>query len=426
MQREEAGQAHDSPLTPTLSLKGEGAGASSHYAPPLDTPDLKGEGGGDGGVAQPPANSFKVMVLGLRGFPGVQGGVETHAEQLYPLLVQLGCRVEVIARSPYVPRDQRSWQGIVFHRLWAPRLTGVEAFVHSLLGVLYAAVRRPDILHIHAIGPAIMTPLARLLGLRVVVTHHGPDYDREKWGRFARGLLRLGEKWGMRYAHQRIVISDVIRRLVQEKCGLDSVVIPNGVSLPEIPTTVDFLERFSLTPRRYVLLVGRFVPEKRHLNLIEAFRHAGLPDWKLALVGGVDRRDRYCREVLSRAAKTPGVVITDFQSGRALQELYAHAGIFVLPSSHEGLPIALLEALSYGLPVLASDIPANKEIGLSAKSYFPLDDIPALTTALYRLAAFQDCQEKRLERQLWVKNRYNWPQVATDTLEVYKKQLLSK
>ena len=123
---------------------------------------------------------MRVMVLGLRGFPDVQGGVEKHAEHLYPLLVQSGCQVEVITRSPYTSRDHRSWKGITFHRIWTPRLTGIEAFVHSILGVFYAAIKRPDVLHIHAIGPAIVTPLARLLRLRVVVTHHGPDYDREK------------------------------------------------------------------------------------------------------------------------------------------------------------------------------------------------------------------------------------------------------
>src|SRR3990172_2040549 len=169
-----------------------------------------------------------IIVLGLRGFPGVQGGVEKHAEQLYPLLVRLGCDVEVIVRSPYCACDQRrEWQGVRFRPLWSTRLNGLEALIHSFFVVIYAGLVRPDLLHIHAIGPAIVTPFARLFGLRVIVTHHGPDYDREKWGYFARWLLRLGEKWGMRYASQRIVISGIIRKLVNEKYGLDSIVVPN-------------------------------------------------------------------------------------------------------------------------------------------------------------------------------------------------------
>ena len=361
-----------------------------------------------------------VMVLGLRGFPDVQGGVERHSEHLYPLLAESGCRIEVIARAPYLPRTQRSWSGVTFRRLWTPKIKGVEAFAHSLLGVLYAGIRRPDILHIHAVGPAIVTPLGRALGLKIVVTHHGPDYDREKWGGFARRLLQRGEQWGMTYANQRIVISEVIRKLVLDKYRLDSTVIPNGVTLPVIPETTGAPDRFSLMPGRYILLVSRFVPEKRHLDLIEAFRQSGLADWKLALVGEVDRRDSYTMKVVAAAERTPGVVITDFQSGLALRELYAHAGIFVLPSSHEGLPIALLEALSYGLPVLASDIPANLEVGLPPGQYFPLGDIPALAAGLQRLAAATTDQAKRLERQSWVKERYDWHQVALQTLEIYK------
>lgn len=364
---------------------------------------------------------IKVMVLGLRGFPDVQGGVETHAEHLYPLLVQSGCQVDVIARSRYISRDHKSWKGITFHRLWAPRATGIEALIHSVLGVLYAAIKRPDVLHIHAIGPAVVAPLARFFRLRVVVTHHGPDYDREKWGGFARRLLRLGEKWGMSYANQRIVISEVISKLIFDKYRLDSVVIPNGVTLPKIPSTTVALERFSLTAGRYILLVSRLVPEKRHLDLIEAFVLSGLSDWKLVLVGEVDRNDRYCMKVLSSADRVPGVVITDFQSGRALQELYTHAGLFVLPSSHEGLPIALLEALSYGLPVLASDIPANLEVGLPEAQYFPLGDTKVLSGVLRLLADEQPGGEQRLKWRTWVGERYRWSRIAMNTFEVYKR-----
>src|SRR6056297_190878 len=133
---------------------------------------------------------MRILVVGLRSLPNAEGGVERHAEELYPRLVQLGCDVEVAVRSPFHDRNELDhWHGVRLRRLWSPRLGGLEAFVHTLIAVGYAAIRRPDILHIHAVGPALMTPLARLLGLRVIVTHHGPDYDREKWGAFARSVL---------------------------------------------------------------------------------------------------------------------------------------------------------------------------------------------------------------------------------------------
>lgn len=365
---------------------------------------------------------MRVTFLGLRGFPEVQGGVETHAEHLCPLLVELGCEVDVIVRAPYQPESiGNEWKGIRFHRLWAPRSKGLEAILHTGLGVLYAGfVRRPDVLHVQAIGPALMVPLARLLGLRVVVTHHGPDYDRQKWGYFARQVLQLGERFGMRWANERIVISEVIRSLVRRKHGRDSALIPNGVVLPEMPNTVGALTAFGLESGKYVLLVSRLVPEKRHLDLIAAFQQAALSGWKLAIVGASDHPDAYVREVLDTAAATPGVVCTGLQTGLALSELYAHAGIFVLPSSHEGLPIAMLEALSYGLPVVASDIPANLEVGLSAEHYYPLGDVTPLAARLKEFAAQALTAETRESRRAWVSERFDWRDIARQTLVVYK------
>lgn len=367
---------------------------------------------------------MRIAFLGLRGFPNVQGGVETHAENLCPLLADLGCSIEVIARSSYQPKEIRNWRNVQFKSIWAPKSKGIEAIVHTFLGVLYAGlISRPDVLHIQAIGPALMTPLARLLGLRVVVTHHGPDYDRQKWGRFAKLALRLGERFGMRWSNARIVISRVIANIVSQAHNRESYLIPNGVVLPEIPTSIDTLQLFDLQAGKYVLLVSRLVPEKRHLDLIEAFNIAAIPGWKLAIVGASDHPDAYVREVLEQATKSPNIVCTGLQTGDALRELYGHAGIFVLPSSHEGLPIALLEALSYGLIAIASDIPANLEVGLSAECYFPLGQVEALAVRLKEFSTKPRLDEDRDRQRAWVSSRFNWKDIATKTLKVYKSVL---
>jgi len=365
---------------------------------------------------------MRIMVLGLRGFPGVQGGVETHAEHLYPLLVKLGCEVDVIVRSQYMPGDiGDTWRGVRFRRLWSPCpcMKGIEAFVHSFLGVLYAALKRPDVLHIHAIGPAMMTPLARIFGLRVVVTYHTQDYVREKWGFIARWVLRTGEHLGMRFTNRCIVISTLIQEMVRTKYNRGSVLIPNGVPIPKFLHTRLALQRFGLEPRRYVLLVSRLDPGKRHIDLIRAFTEANLPDWKLVLAGALDPPDDYIRAVLSLADTTPNIVLMGFQNGSALQELYANAGVFVLPSSHEGLPIVLLEALSYGLPVLASDIPANLEVGLPEEHYFPLGDVSALAQMLRKFCAMRFDGQWRAEIRNRVKHEYEWERIAEQTLGVY-------
>jgi glycosyltransferase involved in cell wall biosynthesis len=358
------------------------------------------------------------MVLGVRGIPGVQGGVETHAEQLYTRLAELGCDVEVIVRSPYVSAEQRNVGPIRLRRLWSPTRPGFEALVHSLLGVVYAGFARPDILHIHAVGPAAVTPLARLFGLKVVVTHHGPDYDRDRWGRFARALLRFGEWAGMRFSNARIVISRVIADLVKKKHGRDSVLIPNGVVPVEPPREDDQVRRFGLEPGKYFLMVSRVVPEKRQLDLIAAYAQAEPGGWKLAIVGGLGE-DAYSRRV-EEAAKRSGVVLTGFLSGTPLQQVYAHAGAFVLPSTHEGLPIAMLEALSYGLPVIASDIPANLEVGLPPESYFRVGDVESLAGVMSSTVRGGDSPTARAGRRQWVAGKYNWDEIARQTLAVYK------
>lgn len=358
------------------------------------------------------------MVLGIRGIPNVQGGVETHAERLYPRLAARGCEVEVVVRTPFVPAAISSIGPLRLTRIWAPRRSGFEALVHSVLGVFHAAVRRPDVLHIHAIGPAIVAPLARLFGLKVVVTHHGPDYDRDKWGPLARVTLRLGERFGMRFAHARIVISKVIQNLVLDRYGVGSTLIPNGVEKVQRSADGASLQARGLEPGKYFLQVSRVVPEKRQLDLINAFRAANVPGWKLVLVGGL-AGDSYSKQVVE-AASGRDVILTGFMNGAPLQEIYSMAGVFVLPSSHEGLPIAMLEALSYGLPVIASDIPANLEVGLEESAYFPVGDTRALAHRLADSVPESSNEALRLARMEWVTRKYDWDLIADATLEVYR------
>ncbi len=367
---------------------------------------------------------MRVIMVGLRGFPEVQGGVETHAEHLCPRLAARGIDMEVVIRTPYMRhRKGDVWKGVRYRRIWSPRSKGLEAIVHTFLGVLYAGLKRPDVLHIQAVGPAIMTPIARLLGLKVVVTHHGPDYDRQKWGRFAKTVLQLGERFGMRMSDEAIVISETIRNLVKEKHGVETTLIPNGVELPERIESTEVLEKFGLRPGRYVLMVTRLVPEKRHPDLIHAFSQAGMDGWKLALVGASDHPDDYTEEIQRLAQETEGVIMTGFQKGRALAELYSHAGIFVLPSSHEGLPIALLEALSYGLPVIASDIPANLELGLGDKHYFQLGNVEELALRLKHWASFGWGSHDKEKVREWITQRYDWDEIALQTYSVYKRTM---
>jgi glycosyltransferase involved in cell wall biosynthesis len=361
---------------------------------------------------------LRVTMLGIRGFPNVQGGVENHAQHLSLKLTESGCDIEVIVRSPYVPADQ-NWRNIRMVRLWSPRIKGVEAFLHTFLGVLRAAWMRPDILHIHAVGPALFTPLARALGLRVVVTHHVLNYENEKWGPLARAILRLGERAGMMFANGRIAVSESLARQMERTYRVPVRVIPNGIAEPLEVRSSSHLDAFGLEPGRYVLTVARIDEQKRQLDLIEAFARTRRQDWKLAIVGGADYSTRYARTVAQAAQETPGVVMLGHQAGEALATLYTHAAWFVLPSSHEGQPIAVLEAISYGCPVLLSDIPAHREIGCSSAQFVAVGDIATLADRLGTICDARTNQRLDIAERRRLVQFHDWRRIAEETLAVY-------
>lgn len=362
-----------------------------------------------------------VFILGLRGIPNVQGGIETHVEQLAPLLVESDWSVTVLARSRYQPKlAENQYKGVRVKSLWAPKSKRFESLIHTFIGVLYAAIKRPDILHIHAVGPALMVPLARFFGLKVVMTHHGPDYDRQKWGGLAKNILKLGERFGVLFSNQVIVISKTIQQLVKQKHGVDSVLIPNGVVIqPVIEDSKNVLQQYDLQRNRYILIVSRLVPEKRHFDLMDAFDKENLSGWKLVIVGSSDHPDDYSSAVIKRALESDNMVATGFLSGCLLKEIFNGAGLFVLPSSHEGLPIALLEALSFGLPVLASDIPANLEVGLSADHYFELGNVNELSEKIMLLTKRSLDDEEISKVKSWVKKHYDWHEIRDKTVKAY-------
>jgi glycosyltransferase involved in cell wall biosynthesis len=370
--------------------------------------------------AWPARRRLHVTMLGLRGFPNVQGGVENHVENLSSELVELGCDADVIVRSAYVPNaSPRIWRNIRLVRLWSPRVKGLEALLHTLLGVLWAAWTRPDILHIHAIGPALFTPLARTFGLRVVVTHHVLNYENEKWGPAARWILRLGERAGMTFANGRIAVSAALAARMEHCYRVPVRVIPNGIIPPRRVQSNTTLEAFGLQPNRYLLIVARLDEQKRQLDLIEAFSRAKRGAWKLAIAGGADYASEYARAVARAACQTEGVVLLGHRIGDALAELYSNAGVFVLPSSHEGQPIAVLEAMSYGCPAILSDIPAHRELCNSRVQFFPVGDIAALTDrldAFFREAPPLQFPTGELDQLM---SRHDWREIARNTLEVY-------
>jgi len=365
--------------------------------------------------------TLKLTVIGTRGIPDVQGGVETHCQNLYPEIQGLSQGdVCVIARSPYVDYRRSEYKGVLLKTLWAPKSRKFEAIAHSTLAALSTVFDGSKIVHVHAVGPGLVVPLLRLLGKRVVFTHHGPDYDRQKWGKFAKTMLQLGEKWAVKWANEVIVISHVINDIIKAKHHRhDAHIIHNGVRLPALPTQEKLdttLSNFGLKHGQYIIAVARFVEEKGLHDLIAAYEKTGCK-MPLVLVGDADHPDAYSEKLNKMATSNPNIIPTGFLRGEKLHSLFSQAGLFVLPSYHEGLPIALLEAMSWSLPAIVSDIPANLETGLATECYFPTGDIEALAD---KLRAWQGSETRDYSQLL---PKYQWPDIARDTLQVYQRTM---
>lgn len=353
---------------------------------------------------------MKIVVTGTRGIPNIMGGVETHCEELFPRMVERGYDVTLIRRSNYVKDDLHEWKGVKLVTIPSPKKKSFEAIIHTFRAINEAKKLGADVLHIHAIGPALLVPYAKLLGMKVVFTHHGPDYDRDKWGFAAKTILKMGERMGCMFADDVIVISNVIKNLIARKYGRTKNVhlIYNGVSEPEICDYPEYFKELGIEKGKYILGMCRFVPEKNLHHLVEAYRQLIVKNeklieqgYKLVLAGDTDFEDEYSLG-LKQMARENGVVLTGFIKGRKLHSLLTHCLCYCLPSSHEGLPIALLEAMSYGVKVIVSDIPANKEVGLPDSDYFPVGNVEALAEKLREVMA------KPIEHVNYDMHKYDW------------------
>lgn len=377
----------------------------------------------DDGTMGREAMAKLIGVAGLRGLPDVMGGVESHCEAVYPRMIASDPSLEVVcaARRPYVKSAAPyKVHGLTVLPLPSTRKASVEAPLNTLCAIGYFGLRRrPAILHIHAIGPALLTPVAKLLGLKVVVTHHGRDYNRAKWGRLAKAILRMGERMALRHADRVIAVSESLAQELQREFPdrAERVrYIPNGVpaSSSPAPDVAAKLGRFGLRPDGYILSVGRLVPEKGFDDLIDAHARSAtrLP---LVIVGGADHETDYVRALKARACDR--VIFTGLMPRDEVLDFCRNAACFVLASHHEGLPIAALEAASVGAPLLLSDISANRDLKLPVEHYFPVGDVDALARRLDQ--GFEGLGDANGD----VVARFDWDRIAQQTAALYAEMM---
>lgn len=361
-----------------------------------------------------------VCVVGLRGLPDVIGGIEAHCQRLYPRLVRMpdAPRVTMLIRRGYTEQQFFQYEGIEVRTIWSPRVWGVDTVVHSFLAVLYAAfIAKADLLHLHGIGPGFFTPLARLLGLRTVVTHHARDYLRPKWSRRGQLFLRLGERLTARAANAVVCVS---KALCEEfvaafpAARARTRVIPNAGAITHAAKDVDnILACFGLKRDGYILAVGRLDAAKAFDDLIAAFELAG-PDAKLVIVGSEIGNEDHAAELWKHRSRD--IIFTGYQSGEALAALYKGAALFVHPSKLEGYGLVIAEALEHGRPLIASDIPPHLEFNLPPQSYYPAGHVSELAAKL-RCGNYDQYRAPEAARAL---RQVTWESIARQHLELYR------
>lgn len=371
---------------------------------------------------------MRIAMFGHKRIPSREGGVEIVVEELTVRMAARGNAVLCYNRGghhvsgvQFDTKTEKTYRGVRVKTVPTLDKKGLAAVTSSFFAAVGASFSRAELVHIHAEGPAFMCWLPKLFGKRVVVTVHGLDWQREKWRHgFGSKYIRAGEKMAVRFADEIIVLSRNVRQYFLETYGRQTQWIPNGVNEPVLRTAAEITERFGLEKNGYILFLGRLVPEKGVHYLIEAFR--GLrTEKKLVIAGGSSDTDEYTARLKALAEGDDGIVFTGFIQGRTLEELYSNAYVYVLPSDVEGMPLSLLEAMSYGNCCLVSDIPECTEVVEDKAAVFEKSNVEALRTALQRLCDVPETVDgyKRNARS-FICGKYSWDDVTERTLELYR------
>lgn len=370
---------------------------------------------------------MKIAVFGHKRIPSREGGVEIVAEELSARMVAMGHQVTCYNRSGHhvsgVEFDtgiQKTYKGIQLKKVPTLDKKGLAAVTSSIAAAICAAFSKADVVHIHAEGPAFMCWLPRLLGKRVVVTVHGLDWQREKWkSGFGAKYIRAGEKMAVRYAHRIIVLSRNVQEYFQDTYDRQVNHIPNGVERP-IKKSAEEIKQLGLSEQNYILFLGRLVPEKGVHYLIEAFRQVNT-DKKLVIAGGTSDTDDYVARLQQMAQDDSRILFTGFVQGRLMEELYSNAYVYVLPSDVEGMPLSLLEAMSYGNCCLVSDIAECVEVVEDKAVIFPKSDVDGLRRCLQKMNdAPETVAAYQKEAVNFICGKYSWDEVTKKTLELYE------
>lgn len=370
---------------------------------------------------------MKIAMIGHKRIPSRSGGVEVVVEELSCRMAQKGHQVTVYNRNSGEEKI-KEYRGVKVVEVRTPKKRSLNAMLYSLFATLRVIFKRCDVVHFHAEGPCAMIPLAKLFRKKVVATIHGLDWQRSKWGGFASKYILFGEKMAAKHADQLIVLSGSAQNYFEETYGRDTLLIPNGINRVEAEPADIIKQRFGLDKDGYILFLARITPEKGLDYLLDAYQSLKT-DKKLVIAGSLDPQTDYIDSVLEKAKGNDNIIFTDFVSGKTLSELFSNCYVYVLPSDIEGMPLSLLEAVSYDARVIVSDIPENTACIEGYGNAFRHSDTASLKELLSFCLEHEELKDRdfkedhtaeqvRQMRQNLI-NKYDWDAITARTLEVY-------
>ncbi len=371
-------------------------------------------------------NKLKIAMLGHKRIPSREGGVEIVVEELSTRMAKLGHKLTCYNRrghhvsgEEFDSEQLHEYKGVRLKQVWTINRKGFAAMTSSVEASIKAAFGGYDIVHFHAEGPCAMLWLPKLFGKRCIATIHGIDWQRSKWGGFASRYIKFGEEIAAKYADEIIVLSENVRKYFKDTYNRETVFIPNGVNRPSSHIPKLITDKFGLTKDSYILFLGRIVPEKGIAYLIEAFKNVRT-DKKLVIAGGSSDTEKFMDELKDSAKGDKRIIFTGFVQGQLLAELYSNAYVYTLPSDLEGMPLSLLEAMSYGNCCLVSDIAECSEVVEDKAVLFKKGNIADLKDKLQMLSDSPAVVARyKAEAADFICEKYNWDKVVEETLAVY-------
>jgi glycosyltransferase involved in cell wall biosynthesis len=369
-----------------------------------------------------------IVMIGQKGIPAIYGGIERHVEELSLELAKQGHTVVVYARKWFTSDKIKNYQGVQIIHTPTVHTKHLDAIIHTFTATVHALLfQKPDIIHYHGVGPSLLSWIPRIFSpkTKIVVTMHCLDRYHQKWGFLARVMLRKGEWAGTTFAHKAIAVSKTIQNYFLNEYQTQTVYIPNGVRQAQ-PQNYSLIDQWGLTQEKYVLMVSRLVKHKGAHYLLEAWQiarqqnRALLKDYKLVIVGDGVFTDEYISSLRRIARGDNSIVFTGWQKGQELEELYANATMLVHPSENEGLPITVLQAMSYAKSVLVSDISEHKEVIRDKYFWFDNTNVYSLAEKISELVANPELlKEKGKANQILAQTSYNWNDITKQTINLY-------